>query len=159
MFVHTWTLKLNFRLRPLAEELGLEHSSLCSAVKKEGGRRALCDCSLEQGGGGVEEWGLAWWGDWRGVSGRKNSSLKHLSASSTTVNTPPSLCLLTPNRLPIPHNPLPFALPLLSSSLHSPAHPHPTEPRDGWLRLPTHKPLCWSCDQPALAERCPLMQN
>lgn len=58
MSVHIQTLKLNFRLCPLAEELGLEHSSRCS---EEGGREGGgkdCDCSLEQEGG-VEDRGLA----------------------------------------------------------------------------------------------------
>lgn len=70
---HTRTLKLNFRLCPLAEELGLEHSRLCSAVRRAGGRRAggLCDCSLEQEGG-VEERGLA---EWRGV-GRSEGGIR-----------------------------------------------------------------------------------
>lgn len=59
MHVCAQTLKLNFRLCPLAEELGLEHSRLCSAARREAGRReGLCDCSLEQEGG-VDERGTA----------------------------------------------------------------------------------------------------
>lgn len=47
MHVCAQTLKLNFRLCPLAEELGLEHSRLCSAARREAGRReGLCDCTV-----------------------------------------------------------------------------------------------------------------
>lgn len=46
---------------PLAEELGLEHSRLCSAAGREGGREGEgkdCDCSFGARRG-VEERGLA----------------------------------------------------------------------------------------------------
>lgn len=44
---------------PLAEELGLEHSRLCSAAEREGVRReGLCNCSFGARRG-VEERGLA----------------------------------------------------------------------------------------------------
>lgn len=108
-------VKANCSICPLTEALlGLEHSSLSKhseegkggEVAKWGG--ALHDCSLEQEGG-VEERGWAWYGGWRGESGRENSSVKHLGASSTTVHTP--------KRLPTP----------TVGSRSS----HPTQPRNG----------------------------
>lgn len=60
---------------------------------EKGGRKdGLCDCTLEQEGG-VEERGLTVWGGVGWLQGgiREKFLTEHLSASFTTVNTPPSL--------------------------------------------------------------------